>query len=159
MGRIARGALFVDPTSGFLKYAYSRWPYCQWCGCKLIKPVKKGHKQLSNTATRDHIVPLARGGSNNWSNLVISCRNCNGYKDNLMPDREPIGPKWDNFEIGTLEMRRPEDDSVLWSFCHSGWIALYRGDESSCQKKLDYFNSKKSKDMIYIILPDGKLPV
>jgi 5-methylcytosine-specific restriction endonuclease McrA len=30
--------------------------------------------------TRDHIVPLSRGGSNDWSNLQPACRECNSAK-------------------------------------------------------------------------------
>lgn len=30
--------------------------------------------------TRDHIVPVSRGGSNRWENVVAACRRCNQYK-------------------------------------------------------------------------------
>lgn len=38
------------------------------------------------TATRDHIVPKCRGGSNDTSNLVASCLYCNGAKADLDAD-------------------------------------------------------------------------
>ncbi|MGW6855845.1 HNH endonuclease [Streptomyces xanthophaeus] len=28
----------------------------------------------------DHVIPLAKGGLHDWSNLVISCRDCNRAK-------------------------------------------------------------------------------
>jgi 5-methylcytosine-specific restriction endonuclease McrA len=43
---------------------------CYWCRSD-IKP---------SVATRDHIVPLARGGEHSVSNLVVSCGSCNSKK-------------------------------------------------------------------------------
>ena len=37
------------------------------------------------TLTRDHIVPLSRGGINSWSNVASACRNCNHRKNNRTP--------------------------------------------------------------------------
>ncbi len=42
-------------------------PHCKWCGKKLTK----------STATTDHVVPLAKGGSNAAENLCLSCSDCN----------------------------------------------------------------------------------
>lgn len=33
-------------------------------------------------ATRDHILPVSKGGQDVWSNVVLSCKNCNSKKDN-----------------------------------------------------------------------------
>lgn len=44
---------------------------CAYCGYYF-----PNHHHLS----RDHIVPISRGGNNNWMNVVTACRNCNGYK-------------------------------------------------------------------------------
>jgi len=33
--------------------------------------------------TRDHIVPLSRGGQDIWENVVAACRRCNQHKGNL----------------------------------------------------------------------------
>lgn len=45
---------------------------CQLC----FKPVKN--------PTRDHIIPLAKGGSSKVSNLQLACKRCNELKsDNL----------------------------------------------------------------------------
>lgn len=32
--------------------------------------------------TRDHIVPVSRGGSDRWENVVAACRRCNQHKAN-----------------------------------------------------------------------------
>lgn len=38
----------------------------------------------SDKATRDHIVPVSRGGKNNWMNVVTACKSCNSRKDNKL---------------------------------------------------------------------------
>jgi 5-methylcytosine-specific restriction endonuclease McrA len=47
---------------------------CAFCGCKLT--FKNG--------TRDHIIPVSRGGKNVLSNLAASCKTCNLKKDNKL---------------------------------------------------------------------------
>ncbi len=34
--------------------------------------------------TRDHVMPLSRGGSDAWENVVTSCRSCNQKKDDRL---------------------------------------------------------------------------
>jgi len=48
---------------------------CYYCGC-----------DVSENYHIEHFIPLAKGGSNNAENIVISCRSCNQSKQNLMPD-------------------------------------------------------------------------
>lgn len=36
--------------------------------------------------TRDHVVPLSRGGMNVWTNVVTACSPCNTRKANHLPD-------------------------------------------------------------------------
>lgn len=45
---------------------------CYWCGVKLTK---KGTK-LATSATKDHLIPVSRGGGNG-PNKVPCCRRCN----------------------------------------------------------------------------------
>jgi 5-methylcytosine-specific restriction endonuclease McrA len=35
--------------------------------------------------TRDHVVPLSRGGTNHWTNVVTACSRCNLRKGNRVP--------------------------------------------------------------------------
>lgn len=44
---------------------------CAYCGNEFTCP------QLS----RDHIVPVSKGGPNTWMNVVTACHPCNKYKD------------------------------------------------------------------------------
>lgn len=50
-------------------------PNCWWCG----KPIRDGKYHI------EHRVPLSRGGSDDISNLVISCPDCNQSKYNKLP--------------------------------------------------------------------------
>jgi 5-methylcytosine-specific restriction endonuclease McrA len=36
--------------------------------------------------TRDHVVPVSRGGLNIWENCVTACRRCNQHKDDRTPE-------------------------------------------------------------------------
>ena len=46
-----------------------------------------GNEHKSHDLTRDHIVPVSRGGLNTWMNVVSACRGCNSYKDdNLLEE-------------------------------------------------------------------------
>ena len=48
---------------------------CYWCGTSL----KRGYEV-------DHLVPVARGGSNGPENIVIACRECNLAKGSKLPE-------------------------------------------------------------------------
>lgn len=46
-----------------------------------------GEHFSSHALTRDHVVPVSRGGENVWSNCVTACRRCNQRKDNRSPEK------------------------------------------------------------------------
>jgi len=59
-----------------LKTLYSIYKgTCQYC----LNPVT-----FSN-ATKDHVYPKSKGGTNHDFNLVLACRKCNSSKDNIFP--------------------------------------------------------------------------
>ena len=60
----------------FLRDAY----LCMYCG----------HKYNDSTLTRDHVVPISRGGYDRWSNVVAACRGCNTRKGNRRPEEEKM---------------------------------------------------------------------
>ena len=35
--------------------------------------------------TREHILPVSRGGDDSWMNCITACRSCNGHKGNRTP--------------------------------------------------------------------------
>lgn len=51
-----------------LRHAFNK--RCAYCG-KHLKPGEE---------TIDHIRPLSLGGTDEWDNLALSCRKCNGSK-------------------------------------------------------------------------------
>jgi 5-methylcytosine-specific restriction endonuclease McrA len=59
---------------------------CQFCGRSSaeLKP--------RESLTRDHLVPLSRGGTNDWTNVVTACSPCNTRKGNLLPEEIGMHP-------------------------------------------------------------------
>jgi 5-methylcytosine-specific restriction endonuclease McrA len=54
---------------------------CQYCG-------RAGYElRQRESLTRDHVVPLSRGGLNTWTNVVTACSSCNTRKaDHLVEE-------------------------------------------------------------------------
>ena len=52
---------------------------CQFCG--------RSQQELRQREclTRDHLVPLSRGGTNAWTNVLTACSSCNTRKGNHLP--------------------------------------------------------------------------
>ena len=65
-------------TNTFL-FARDRYA-CQYCGRRA------GQLRPRESLTRDHVVPLSRGGLNSWTNVVTACSACNTRKANHLPD-------------------------------------------------------------------------
>ncbi len=73
---------------------------CQYCG--------RSQRQLRSREclTRDHLVPLSRGGTNAWTNVVTSCSSCNIGKSDKLPR-----------ECGMKLLSRPHEPH----FVHLAW--------------------------------------
>jgi len=57
-----------------------RWNYrCFYCG----KELDIEGKYTDNFPTIEHITPLAKGGTNNLDNIVLTCFDCNIKKSRL----------------------------------------------------------------------------
>jgi len=96
--RVARGERLARPSHlGRRKDALARrdgGARCRYCG----------QRAKLRDLTVDHVVPLARGGSNSLTNLALSCRSCNGAKGShelheAFPSppltvTEELAPKW-----------------------------------------------------------------
>lgn len=52
---------------------------CQYCGKKLI--IDKHDSNRHNSFVMEHVIPLSRGGTNDLSNLVAACRQCDKKKN------------------------------------------------------------------------------
>jgi 5-methylcytosine-specific restriction endonuclease McrA len=64
-------------TNTFL-FARDRYR-CQYCGRH------RGELRGREFMTRDHVVPVPRGGANDWGNVVTACSPCNNRKGNRLP--------------------------------------------------------------------------
>ncbi len=94
---------------------------CQYCG--------KGIAELKprESLTRDHLIPLSRGGSNTWTNVVTACSPCNTRKGNRMPE-----------EIGMHPSAKPVEPHFVhlsWAIrrltpTQSKYIKLFYGGET-----------------------------
>ena len=49
---------------------------CAYCGKSLL--------DMFNSATRDHIIPISKGGDNVKGNIVPACQSCNAKKSNKL---------------------------------------------------------------------------
>ncbi len=52
---------------------------CQYCGRR------KRELRDRECLTRDHVVPISRGGRNTWENVVTACSTCNHRKGDRLP--------------------------------------------------------------------------
>ena len=50
--------------------------FCAYCGGRFH----------ADDLTREHIVPVSRGGTDSWMNCITACRACNGRKGNRLPE-------------------------------------------------------------------------
>ena len=107
----------VTNTFLFARDEYS----CQYCGRH--KSELKGRQFL----TRDHILPLSRGGENVWGNVVTSCSPCNNRKGNRLPE-----------EAGMSLLAAPGEPNyvhLVWAVrrvtpIQAKWIGMFYGKET-----------------------------
>ena len=106
-------------TNTFL-FARDRYR-CQYCNRAQIE--LKPRESL----TRDHLIPLSRGGSNDWTNVVTACSPCNTKKANRLPS-----------EIGMHPLHAPIEPHFVhlsWAVrrltpAQSQYIKMFYGDET-----------------------------
>lgn len=105
-------------TNTFL-FARDRYR-CQYCGRT------SGELRPRESLTRDHLIPLSRGGANDWTNVVTACGPCNTRKANHLPA-----------EIGMHPLTNPTEPHFVhlsWAVrrltpIQSRYIRLFYGEE------------------------------
>jgi len=105
-------------TNTFL-FARDRYA-CQYCGRR------KDAFGYRESLTRDHILPISRGGTNKWTNVVTACSKCNHRKGN----RTPV-------EAGMRLRTRPaepNDVELVWAVrrvtpVQAKYIGMFYGEE------------------------------
>lgn len=86
--------------------------YCQLCGERI----------LFNQMTLDHIVPLSMGGVESVENLQCTCKACNRFKDNILPElfMDKIA------KIFVYQMDKKYDCKVCWRFTKTMLLKLLK---------------------------------
>jgi 5-methylcytosine-specific restriction endonuclease McrA len=80
-------------------FLFARDSYqCQYCGRH--RSTLRGREFL----TRDHVVPISRGGSNSWRNVVTACSPCNNRKGNHLPEEVGMHPLGTQGEPNYVEL-------------------------------------------------------
>lgn len=102
---------------------------CQYCG-------RTSHElKQRESLTRDHLIPMSRGGLNDWTNVVTACSTCNTRKANRLPD-----------EIGMHPLHLPVEPHFVhlsWAVrkltpTQSHYIRVFYGEDTLKQiEKLD----------------------
>ncbi len=93
---------------------------CQYCGRH--KSQLRGREFL----TRDHIVPISRGGNNTWHNVVTACSPCNNRKGSHLLD-----------EVGMHPIHAPHEPNyveLVWAVrkitpTQAKYIRMFYGEE------------------------------
>ena len=77
--------------------------HCVYCG-KMVNP---GEKQPHPDApSRDHFIPISRGGSRGSKNTVLACYACNQAKGNMDPRQILFTWLWLNPDSFHIAVRR-----------------------------------------------------
>lgn len=102
-------------------FLFARDSYrCQYCG--------RHKRELGprEFLTRDHLVPISRGGESAWTNVVTSCTRCNLRKGNHLVE-----------EVGMHPLTHPAEPNqveLVWAVrkvtpIQAKYIALFYGSE------------------------------
>jgi 5-methylcytosine-specific restriction endonuclease McrA len=77
--------------------------HCCYCNVRVVKEWNL-----------DHVIPRSKGGSTDWSNIVLSCLNCNTRKADKTPEEagmillvQPSRPKWKGARTVTIHAPLP----------------------------------------------------
>ncbi|MEW5974455.1 MAG: HNH endonuclease [Acidobacteriota bacterium] len=95
-------------------YARDRYS-CQYCGLT--------HR--ADELTFDHVIPVSRGGTKSWENIVTACIDCNRRKGGRTPSeagmtliQRPVEPNWvPSFNLTLVFKNAPESwrDYLYWN--------------------------------------------
>ena len=93
---------------------------CQYCG------KHKTHLRGREFLTRDHILPVSKGGDNTWQNVVTACSPCNNRKGNHLPE-----------EVGMHPLHPPHEPNyveLVWAVrritpAQAKYIAMFYGED------------------------------
>jgi 5-methylcytosine-specific restriction endonuclease McrA len=102
-------------------FLFARDSYrCLYCGRH--RSDLKGREFL----TRDHVVPMSRGGPNTWRNVVTACSPCNNRKGSHLPAEVGMHP--------LFEPREPNYVELVWAVrritpTQAKYIRMFYGED------------------------------
>jgi 5-methylcytosine-specific restriction endonuclease McrA len=102
-------------------FLFARDDYrCQYCGRH--RRNLRGREFL----TRDHVVPISRGGLNSWENVVTACSPCNNRKGSGLPAECGMHP--------LSEPHEPNHVELVWAVrrvspVQAKYIRMFYGEE------------------------------
>ena len=76
---------------------------CLYCGSQFRR----------SDLTRDHVIPISRGGGNKWENVVAACKRCNWLKDCQTPEEASMPLLAVPFKPNTYEWHYLAKERVL----------------------------------------------
>ena len=86
--------------------------------------------------SRDHVVPISRGGKDKWTNVVTSCKRCNAHKGNL---------SLEHCSMELLALPYCPNHAEYLALSHSGRIL---GDQMAFLRKQFSKNSRLLEDKL-----------
>lgn len=112
---------------------------CHWCPRLLT---------LDNS-TIEHIVPLDRGGTNGWDNIVLACEQCNNFRGHDMPE---LTSNFGNYAKDPVVYIGPDDevesgtgfDGPGWYYYDETWVYIqgpWATQEEARAKCIEYSDS------------------
>lgn len=98
-----------------------------------------GNSFMDEHLSRDHVIPLSRGGHDVWTNVVTACKRCNARKGSLLPDEC-------NMEL--LALPYLPNHAEYLALSHSGRIL---GDQMAFLRKQFSSNSRLLQDDAHLL--------
>jgi len=94
---------------------------CQYCGRMA------GELKPRESLTRDHVIPMSRGGLNVWTNVVTACSSCNTRKASRLPAEIGMHP--------LVEPAEPHFVHLSWAVrkltpIQSRYIKVFYGEDT-----------------------------
>ncbi len=119
-------------------FLFARDEYtCQYCGRH------RGQLKGRQFLTRDHILPLSRGGDNSWQNLVASCSPCNNRKGDRLPVEagmrlltEPREPNYVRL-VWTVRRVTPTQGRYIKMFYGEDVLSTLRGEAGESRGRMN----------------------
>lgn len=90
---------------------------CHWCDAPLTL----------DTSTLDHVIPLARGGLDHWTNWCLACEECNSSRGHNMPEILPPTDNERQWAKEAMNLKKSIDDMAIKVMSFDAKLAVVVG--------------------------------